>query len=140
MWAKSYSKVYPDVKRANAWQVWSDVKNWPRWDKELQSSQIASSFTNGSRYIVKYLHGPKVTLTLLEVIANKKFTDFGKFFGATLYETHELEDTPDGLRILVTTTLLGPLSMLWALLIGKHIERAMPKQIDTLALLAKVLR
>lgn len=137
MWVKSYSKVYPDVKKEDIWELWADVNNWPKWDKELEYCKLEKPFITGSQFILKPLGGPKVRITLSEVIINQKFTDYCKFFGATMYDAHELKETPEGLCIRNTISVIGPLRFIWVNLIAKNVAKSVSKHMDTLVDLAR---
>jgi len=132
MWVREYSKIYPGVKREAIWQIWADVNNWPKWDKELESCEMTAPFTKGSRFILKPIGGPKVEITLSEVIPNEKFTDYCQFFGAIMYDDHELIETPDGLLIKNTISVTGILSFIWVHLVAKKVANSVPKQMDAL--------
>jgi len=137
MWTKSYSKVYKDLNKEDVWRVWADVNNWPKWDKELEYCMMEGTFSQGNQFILKPIGGPKVKITLSEVIPNEKFTDFCRFPGATMYDIHELEETPEGLRILNTISVTGLLSFLWVKLVAKKVAASIPQQMDALVSLAK---
>jgi len=137
MWVKSYSKVYPGVKKEAIWHLWSDVKHWPTWDKELEYCQIDAAFVEGTQFVLKPIGGPKVKLTLSEVVPNKKFTDYCRFLGATMYDAHELEETPDGLRITNTITVTGLLGFLWVKLVASKVANTAPIPLDALVSLAR---
>lgn len=139
MWVKSYSKVYPGIAKEDIWRLWADVKNWPRWDKGLEYCQISKgfSFAQDHHFILKPVGGPKVKIVLSEVMPNYKFTDYCKFFGATMCDAHELEETTDGLRITNMITVTGPLSFLWTKLVAKNIANAIPEQTDALVNFAR---
>lgn len=132
MWTKSYSKTYQGVKKEDIWRAWADVNNWPKWDRELEYCKLEGAFETGRQFILKPLGGPKVKILLSEVIINRKFTDYCKFFGATMHDDHLLEDTADGLRITNTITVKGPLSFIWANLVAKKVARSVPHSMDAL--------
>lgn len=132
MWVKSYNKVYQGVTKKDVWRIWSDVNNWPKWDKELEYCKMENMFIEGSQFVLKPKGGPKVTITLSEVKPNEKFTDYCKFLGATMYDAHELEETSNGLRITNTITVTGPLSFIWVYLVAKNVANSAPKQMDAL--------
>lgn len=138
MWIKSYSKVYVGVKKEDVWRVWADVNNWPKWDGELEYCKMDGAFTKGTQFILKPIDGPKVKITLSDVIPNKKFTDYCKFIGATMVDDHELEETSEGLRITNTITVKGPLSFIWVKLVAKNVFHSIPKNLDNLINLVKV--
>lgn len=137
MWQKSYSKVYQGVKKEDVWRLWADVNNWPVWDKELAYCKMEGTFAKGSQFILKPIAGPKVKITLSEVITNERFTDYCKFLGATMYDTHVLEETSDGLRITNTISVTGLLRYMWINLVAKNVAASIPKQMDALVALAK---
>jgi hypothetical protein len=137
MWVKSYSKVYPNINKENIWRAWADVNNWPLWDKELEYCKMDGDFTEGRQFILKPINGPKVKITLSEVVTNKKFTANCKFPGAIMHDTHELEETNHGLRITNTITVTGILGFIWIHLIAKKIANSAPKQMDTLVNLVR---
>lgn len=132
MWTKSYSKIFQDISKEDIWGAWADVNNWPKWDKELEYCKLEGSFEVGRQFILKPVGGPKVRIVLSEVLINKKFTDYCKFFGATMYDDHLLEDTSDGLRISNTITVKGPLSFIWANLVGKKVASSVPHSMQAL--------
>lgn len=134
MWIQSYSKIYQGVKKEAIWKAWADVQNWPKWDKELEYCQADEKFmfAEGNHFILKPLDGPKVKITLSEVDINKKFTDFCRFLGATMYDYHELEETSEGLLIKSKITVTGWLSFLWVKLVAKKVADSVPEQMDIL--------
>ena len=138
MWVRSYSKTYQGVKKEDVWRLWSDVNNWPKWDTELKYCKMDAPFTKGSHFILKPNKGPKVKITLSEVISNKKFTDYTKFPGAIMYDAHEIEETSNGLRITSTITVKGFLSFIWTNLVAKNVAASVPKQMDALVELASL--
>ena len=132
MWVKSYNKTYENVSKSAIWQAWTDVNNWPAWDKGLKYCELKLPFIAGSQFILKPIEGPRVTITLSEVVTNKRFTDYCKFLGATMYDDHQLEETPQGLRITSTITVTGLLSFLWIKLVARNVADSVPKQMDAL--------
>ncbi|VVC77210.1 hypothetical protein AQUSIP_25370 [Aquicella siphonis] len=137
MWTQSCSKIYPGVTKEAVWKLWTDVNNWPRWDTELEYCQMQGAFAKDSQFILKPVGGPKVKIILSEVVPYETFTDYCTFFGATMHDYHHLEETPDGLRITNTITVTGPLGLLWTHLVAKNVAKAVPRQMDALAELAK---
>lgn len=137
MWVREYSKTYQGIKKEDIWQIWTDVNNWPKWDRELEYCKTEAPFIKGSRFALKPLGGPKVEIILSHVTPNKKFTVYCKFFGATMYDDHELEDTAHGLLIRNTITVTGLLSFIWWQIVAKKVANSIPKQMETLVEFAK---
>lgn len=132
MWVKQFSKVYQGIRKEDIWRAWRDVNNWPKWDNELEYCNLKGDFTQGVQFVLKPRSGPKVKITLSEVITNEKFTDYCQFFGATMYVEHELADEPEGLRLTNTISVIGPLAFIWIHLVVKKVVLAVPIQTDNL--------
>lgn len=137
MWTKTYTKVYSGITREKIWAIWQDVNNWPMWDKELEYCKLDSEFREGSQFILKPLGAPKLKIFLSEVVPNVKFTDYCKFIGATMYDAHQLEDTPEGVRVTNTITVTGILQFLWVKLVATNVVNSIPRQMDALVAMAK---
>lgn len=137
MWVKSYSKIYQGVKKEDIWLLWADVKNWPKWDKELEYCKIEDAFEKGKQFILKPMGGPKIKITLSEVVPNKKFTNYCHFFGAKMLFYHELHETSDGIQITYTITVTGLFNFIWVKLVAKNLVNSLPQHMDSLVNLAK---
>lgn len=133
MWTKTFTKEYKNISKEAIWEAWVDVKNWPKWDTELEHCEINANFEKGAGFILKPKGGPKVRLHLSEVVANTRFTDYCKFFGAVMYDAHELETLPNGqVKVTNTITVKGPFSFIWVNLVAKNVAKAVPEQTDNL--------
>lgn len=132
MWSRTYSKVYPGVKKEAVWQLWADVKNWPAWDQGLEYCKITRPFELGTEFKLKPLGAPEVKIVISEVVPPERFIDYCDFFGARMYDAHYLEETPEGLRVTQIITVKGLLSFLWVQLVAKKIVKELPEQIDSL--------
>ena len=138
MWVRRFSKEYEGIFKEDVWNAWSDVNNWPKWDNELEYCDMKGDFVKGSQFILKPRGGPKVKITLSEVIPHEKFVDYCKFLGATMHDAHFLEDMPKGLRITNTITVTGPLAFLWVGLVAKNVAVSVPEQTDRLIEYARI--
>lgn len=137
MWVKTYTKTYLGVTKESIWRIWADVNNWPKWDKELEYCKMKGEFIQGTPFILKPKGGPKVKITLSEVIPEVKFTDYCKFLGATMFDEHMLEDIEGGVCISNTIRVQGLLSFIWVRLVAKKVANAVPIQLDALVELAR---
>ena len=140
MWIKTYSKTYQDVDVDAVWQMWSDIDNWPKWNPGIEYCQLNGPFTKGSFLDLKPKGAPLAQLELIEVENGKKFTDCSRFPGAKMYGLHEMEKTPDGIKLTTTMTVEGWLSYLWIFLVAKKIVAKIPGQTDNLVELARQLK
>ena len=138
MWTKSFSKVYPNITREAVWNIWQDVNNYTTWHDDLDYCRLEGEFKVGNFFRLKPTGAPEFKVVLTEINKNHSFTDCTKFFGAKMYDTHELEDTADGVRISNTIKVTGPLAFLWTKLVAKNVAASAPKEADAIAKLAEV--
>ena len=137
MWKREYSKIYLGVKKEDIWCLWTDVNNWPAWHRDLEYCTLLGEFAVGSHFILKASKAPKVTIEITEVEQGRKFTDCTKFFGAKMYNTHEIEDVSNGVHVKNTLTVTGPLQWLWIKLVAQNVANTVPEELDALVNLAK---
>ncbi len=128
MWIRSCAKVYKGITKEDVWRVWTDVNHWTDWHDDLDYCKMERVFQVGNFFKLKPKGGPEFKITLTEVIEGKKFTDCTRFFGAKMYDTHELEETPDGLRLSNTLWVTGPLKWLWIKLVAKNVADSVPSE------------
>ena len=129
---KKFTKVYQDINKEEVWRVWTDVNHWPLWDKELEYCDLKENFNEGTYFILKPKHGFKVSVDLFEVIPHERFTDYCKYLGARIYNTYELKEEPEGLRITHIIKVNGSLTFLWVKLVAEKAVRHVPEQTDNL--------
>lgn len=136
MWTASYSKVIKSVKKEAIWQRWSDVSTWQEWMPNIESCKLDKTFVTGSRITLKPKGSSAVTVELVEVKKDQRFIGCTRFFGATMYDIHEMHQDPQGIRLTVTLKVTGPLGFFWRKLVGEKIEANLPKLVNNLASLA----
>lgn len=137
MWIKTYSKIYPDIHKADIWRIWTDVNNWPKWHGDLDYCKMSGEFTVGNYFMLKPKGVSAVKITLVEIEEGKKFTDCTQFFGAKMYDTHAMEETAEGLCLTNTLVVTGPLKFLWVKLVAQNVANTVPQEMDSLVQLAR---
>lgn len=137
MWIKTHTKLYQGVKKEDIWQIWTDVNNWATWHGDLDYCKMEGSFTVGNHFMLKPKGAPAVKIKLIEINEGQQFTDCTKFFGAKMYDTHAMEETPEGLRLTNTLIVKGFLKYLWIKLVAQHVADTVPDEMDALVALAR---
>lgn len=137
MWVRSHSKIYQGIKKEDVWRLWIDVNNWHKSHKDLDYCKMDGPFVVGNYFLLKPKGAPVFKIELVEIEENKKFTDCTKFFGAKMYDTHELEETKEGLRITNTLRVTGWLKFLWIKLVAKNVAATAPQEMDAVVHLAR---
>ncbi len=136
-WTKSFSKVYSGVKKEDIWCLWTDVNNWLKWHDDLDYCKLEGSFEVGNHFILKPEGVKPVKIVLTEIEEVKKFTDCTTFLGAKMYDTHIMEDTPEGLRLTSILVVTGLLKWLWIMLVAQNVANTVPKEMEALVKLAR---
>ena len=137
MWLRSYRKVYKSVKKDDIWRIWTDVNNWSKWHGDLDYCKMEGSFTVGNHFMLKPKGAPAVKIELTEIEEGHKFTDCTHFFGAKMYDTHEIEETEEGLKLTNTLLVTGPLKFLWIQLVAQNVAATVPQEMEALVQLAR---
>lgn len=119
------------------WRLWADVDNWKEWDPGLEDSSISDSFVEGTHYELKPKGGPKVTSVLTDVRPGEGFSDHTRLPLANLDFSHEVERVGEGTRITHRVEISGPLSFVFARLMGRGFEGGLPETVRNLARLAE---
>ncbi|MGV8947983.1 MAG: SRPBCC family protein [Candidatus Paracaedibacter sp.] len=132
MWKRSHSRVFKSTEREAIWKCWSDVNSWHEWIPNIECCRLDKPFVTGNHFTLKPKGGSEVTVELLDVQKGHKFTGCTRFFGATLYDTHEMNIDANGIRVTVTLKVTGPLGFLWRKLVAEKIEASLPKLMQNL--------
>jgi hypothetical protein len=132
MWKRSHSKVFKSIERETIWHHWSDVNRWHEWVPNIEYCRLDKPFATGNHFTLKPKGGSVVTVELLDVQRGQKFTGCTRFFGATLYDTYEMNSDANGVRVTVTLKVTGPLGFLWRKLVAEKIEANLPKLMQNL--------
>lgn len=137
MWVKTYSKVYEGIHKEDIWRLWADINHYLQWHDDLDYCKLDGEFRVGNHFMLKPKGAPAVKVDIIELIENKKFIDCTSFFGAKMYDIHEVEETKEGLCITNTLKVTGWLSYLWVQLVAKNVANAVPKEMEALVNLAR---
>lgn len=137
MWTQSFSKVYEGIKREDIWKLWTDVNGWTRWHGDLDSCALEGKFEVGNHFFLKPKGMGAVKILLTAIEEGVSFTDCTSFFGAKMYDTHALEETPQGLKLTNTVVVTGPLKWVWVKLVAQNVADSVPVEMEALVHLAK---
>jgi hypothetical protein len=127
MWSTSSSFDAPGLTASAVWSAaYADATAWPLWNDALASAELLGPFAAGSHARVRFRTGLRLRFTLVEVEPERVFTDESRLPGARMGHRHELEPTADGVRLVNTIYIRGPLARLWALVLGPQAKRGLP--------------
>ena len=108
------------AKPETIFAIWADIDHWAAHDKGIEWAKLTDSFTAGGHYTIKPKGGPKVKATILTIEPNKKFIDVSHLMGAKLTFDHTIITQGSETIIDIVMTLSGPMSWLWAKILGKN--------------------
>lgn len=137
MWIRTYSKTFQGLKREDVWRIWTDVNNWPNWHGDLDYCKLEGEFKVGNYFYLKPKGVKSVKIMLTEIDEGISFTDCTSFFGAKMYDTHAMEETSAGLKIINTLVVTGPLRWVWIKLVAQNVADTVSEETEALAELAK---
>jgi hypothetical protein len=127
MWSTSSTFDAVGVSAAAVWsRAYADASAWPAWNDALASASLDEPFQVGSRARVRFRTGLRLRFTLVEVEEGHVFTDESRLPGARMGHRHELQPTDDGVRLVNTIYIRGPLARLWAPILGPQAKRGLP--------------
>lgn len=137
MWARTYSKTFQGIKRADIWRIWTNVNGWPTWHGDLDYCKLEGDFVVGNYFMLKPKGVSPVKIMLTEVVDGHHFTDCTSFFGAKMYDTHAMEETVDGLKLTHKLVVTGPLKWLWIKLVAQNVADTVQEEMENLVQLAR---
>lgn len=137
MWTKIYSKTFQGIKREDIWRIWTDINNWPTWHGDLDYCKLDGDFKVGNHFMLKPKSVSPVKIMLTEIVEGHYFTDCTSFFGAKMYDTHEMKETPDGLKLTNKLVVTGPLKWLWIKLVAQNVADTVPEEMENLVKLTR---
>ncbi len=136
MWTFEHAET-TSATPAQLWKRYSDPTTWPEWDHEIAAVTMDGPMAAGTRGTLKPVKGPATAFTFLEVIPEIGFTDVSRLPLAQMTFRHLIEATDTGSRFTHQVTISGPLSPLFARIIGKKIAIGLPVAMRALARLAE---
>lgn len=100
--------------------LWRNIDDWAEHDKGIEWAKLTDSFVVGGCYTIKPKGGPKVKAIITEIEQNKKFVDVSQLPGAKLKFDHTIVQQGNKTMVAIVMTISGPLSLLWAKILGKN--------------------
>lgn len=137
MWIRGYDEVFQGVSRASIWKIWTNIDEWPLWHGDLEYCKIMGPFQVGNHFMLKPKGMRAVKIMITDIKEGYSFTDCTVFPGAKMFDTHSMEETPEGLRIANKLVVTGPLKWLWIKLVAQHVADTIGDETQALINLAR---
>lgn len=136
MWACAHTEM-TTATAAQLWTRYADPTTWPEWDHEIATVTVDGPMATGMRGTLKPVKGPATPFVFSEVEPETGFTDVSRLPLARMTFRHLIEPIPAGCRFTHTVTISGPLSPLFARVIGRNVAAGLPVAMQALARLAE---
>jgi polyketide cyclase/dehydrase/lipid transport protein len=132
-WTHEHAVDTPASPEA-AWAVLADVAAWPTWDHEVEHAQLDGPLERGVTGTLKPAGGPTTRFTVIESEAPRRMTDVTRLPLARLTFDHRYAPAPGGgTRLTHAVRIEGPLSPLFARIIGRRVVAGLPQAMAALA-------
>ena len=125
MWMEEFA-LETKAAKEKIWSLWTDVKNWNKWDDSVEYASLNGNFENGTRGALKTLNGPRSAFVLTDCVENKSFTSRSKLPLCTMDFIHELAEENNGIKVRHRIKIYGPLEFVFKNVIGKNAAKNMP--------------
>lgn len=116
------------------WRAWTTPATWGSWDRGLRGAYGAEPFVAGARGELEDLSSRRSTFRVLEVTDGRRCVVEVPLPGARLVLIRTLLDgaTAGCTRLRHQVQLRGPLSLIWAVLIGRGFRRQLGPTVEAL--------
>lgn len=111
------------VTPADLYARWADVDTHPEWSTDLAWTRLDEPVRLGARGKLKPKGGPTSRFEVTELVEGRTFADTTMLPGARLTFRHHADPVETGAAVEVTVTVAGPLSRLWARILGPAATR-----------------
>ncbi len=112
--------------------LWADPPSWPSWDPELRVVSFGGPLVTGAKGKLQPRNGPALGFTITGLQHDHEFTNTGSLPGAKLAFQHVVTETLEGAMVSVKVSLDGPLSRVWARLMGPEMADSARSSVEGL--------
>jgi Polyketide cyclase / dehydrase and lipid transport len=116
---------------------WADHDSWPLWSPDTQWVRLDGPAALGTTGRLKPVGAPAVRFAITAFAPAREYTDTSRLPGATLVFQHTAEEGVDGTRLGVRVTMAGPLTPLWARILGDGFQESAQADLDRLVALVE---
>ncbi|MBO9691707.1 polyketide cyclase [Chryseobacterium sp.] len=118
------------IGKKEVWELITDIDHWNKWDFNIERSENRETKVGKlSSFVLKHRNFLTARGVVEEFIPYENFTFRIRLAGAKLYRKYTMEETKDGLKITIITSVSGFLAGLWYLLAVKKIVNDTPEDL-----------
>ncbi|MGL4340394.1 MAG: SRPBCC family protein [Rhodoglobus sp.] len=119
---------------------WTDHDTWPQWSPSVDWVTITGPVVQRAQGVLKPRGGPATKFIISALITDREYTDTSRLPGATLVFQHLVHEVDGGSELEVRVTMSGPMSWLWARILGRGFTKSAPEDLGRLIALVESQR
>ncbi|WP_449388254.1 hypothetical protein [Chryseobacterium lineare] len=131
MKSRAISATSKLIDKKEVWEMITDIDHWSEWDFNIEHSECIENKA-GQVGLFKVKHR-SFFITAKGVVEEfrpyERFTFRIRLAGARLYRKYVMEDTKEGLKVTIITSVSGFLGWLWNVLVVKRIVSDTPEDL-----------
>lgn len=116
---------------------WVDYESWPAWSPDTEWVTVAGPVVVGARGVLKPRGAPKANFVVSVCSPGCEYTDTTLLPGARMVFQHTVAPHGAGSELHVEVTMSGPLSFVWAILMGGKFRKSAQADLDRLVALVE---
>lgn len=116
---------------------WIEHDTWPQWSPDTQWVRVDGPVAVGTQGVLKPAGGPKVKFVISACTPTREYADTSVLPGARLVFQHTAVPDGTGSKLAVLVTISGPLSRLWAKIMGGGFRDSAQADLDRLVALVE---
>jgi len=133
MWQFEQS-IEAKVSAEAVWQLYSDVRTWPSWDKGIEAVELHGPFEVGTEGVLTPAGQGPLPFRVVEVTPQRGFVDETEVPGGVLRFIHKLLPLDGGVtQITHRVEIDGPAADDLGPQVGPQITAGIPETMDSLA-------
>ena len=96
-----HSEISNAARAEDVWFFWQDVQSWSDWDRGIEWCRLDNpAFAKGTTGSLKPYGAPApLQFEIIECTPNVSFTDRGAMPLGTIFVSHLIEETQDGIKV-----------------------------------------
>lgn len=103
------------------WETHSDVKNWPKWQENIEWTKVEGKIEKGTKFTIKPKGSAKVNLEVLVFDKPSQFTDVSYLPLCKMFTTTKMREVQNGVEVKLIVEMKGLLTFLWKNIVAKGV-------------------
>lgn len=119
-------KILLQQDRTKIWNYLIEVPSWKKWDTELKSSRLKSTFVVDGKGVIRPKNGPRMGFRIIEMSEGDSYTFKANMFIGYLVVRRSLLSSKDGYFFTDDVKLTGVFKHVLGLFLGPRFKKVLP--------------